>query len=95
MVLMNNQFRIGACYVATPALQGARKRIVIPIGRQDKKMQIALVDNLEMADVSVGGLCEREFARVVLSDGTYTFSSACEVSAGEYAKVREILGGEA
>ena len=95
MVLMNNQFRIGACYVATPAMPEQQQRLVIPIGRQGAKMQIAFVDSLEMADVGVGGFCDREYAKVMMYDGTYTFSSACEVSAGEYAKVREILGGEA
>ena len=89
---MNEVFRIGTVYVATPVLQGLQQKLVIPVGRDGRNMQIALVDNLEMADVSVGGMCDREFARVTLEMGDYTFSSACEASVEEYAKVRQILG---
>ena len=94
MVLMNNQFRICACYYAVPALEGAKKRIVIPIGRTGSQMQIATVDDFRVVDVEISPFCGREFARGMLRDGFYTLSSVCEVSDAEYAAVREILGGE-
>ena len=91
----NAKFRIGAVYCATPAMQGAKQRLVIPVGRVGGQMQVATVDDLVLTHVAVGGLCDREFAQMVLADGSYSFSSACEVSAAEYARVRKILGGEA
>lgn len=86
-----DQFRIGAVYVATPALEGQRQRLVIPIGRQGSTMQIAFVDNLATVHVTVDTLCGREYARGNHVDGHYAFSSACEAPASDTARVLDIL----
>ena len=91
---LNNQFRIGACYVATPALVGAKQQLIVPIGRQGHAMQIALVSDFSLASVAVSDEYGREFARLQLGDGCYTTSSACEVGVADYANVRRILGIE-
>lgn len=89
----SNKFKIGAVYCATPALEGAKKRLVIPIGRLGHQMQVATICELTTATVEVGGLCGREFARVLLKDGVYIISSACEMMAQDFAEVQEILEG--
>lgn len=94
MELMNSQFRIGAVYCATPALAGAKQQLIVPIGRQGHAMQIALVSDFSLASVAVSDDYGREFARLQLGDGCYTTSSACEVDAAEYARVRQLLGIE-
>ena len=94
MMLMNNQFRIGAVYCATPALAGAKQQLIVPIGRQGHAMQIALVSDFSVATVAVSDEYGREFARLQLPTGCFTTSSACEVGVADYANVRRILGIE-
>lgn len=87
-----DQFEIGRAYYATPALPGARQRIVIPIGREGSDIQFAFVDALaNTTSESVSSVC-REFVRLDIGDGhIYSCSCACSVPASESAKVLDLI----
>lgn len=89
----NERFIVGNAYVATPALEGARKRIVVPIGRAGNCIQVAFVDALAngvCAARSLGDF-EREVVQLKTDDGVYTVSAASEVSSADAEIVRDIL----
>lgn len=76
---MSYTFVLGQVYCATPALRGARQRLVIPIGRQGVRLQVALVDDFSIAnlDLDVAADYGREFGRMTTRDGIYSMSAAC------------------
>lgn len=83
---------IGGVYYATPAFEGAKKRIVAVIGRQGSAVQLAFLDEL-----AVGKAIElhgREVATVDTDIGMYTVSAAVPVAASDAAIVQDILKGE-
>lgn len=84
------QFKIGEAYSAVPALDGARKRLVVVIGRSDRHIQLAWCD-----DLSVGEICAfdfgREYVKVSRPDGVYCISAACRIEAADAADVLEFI----
>lgn len=87
-------FELGAIYCATPALRGARQRLVIPIGRQGVRLQVVLVDDFSVADLDLDVAADygREFGRLQLRDGSYSMSAACLASAEQLQHVNRRLG---
>jgi hypothetical protein len=67
------------------------RKLVIPVGREGSRMQIAVVESFSTAHAQCLDCYDREYATVKLDDGAYTISSACEAEASEYALVDEIL----
>lgn len=91
---MNNRFEIGHAYYASPAIEGARQRIVIPIGRSGSEIQFAFIDDLSNANVEPIAGVEREFVRMLTGEGlVYGCSCASEVPASESARVLSIIKG--
>ena len=89
---MRDQFVIGHAYYATPAITGARQRIVIPIGRCGSEIQFAFIDDLANAHVEPIEGVDREFVQLVPGDGhVYGCSCAAEVPASESARVMAII----
>ena len=89
---MAYSLEIGGVYYATPALEGAKKRIVAVIGRQGSAVQFAFLDEL-----AVGKAIElhgREVVSVDTDCGMYTVSAAVPANAGDAAIVQDILKGE-
>lgn len=83
---------IGGVYYATPALEGAKKRIVAVIGRQGSAVQLAFLNELAVGKaVEMHG---REVATVETDLGMYTVSGAVPANAGDAAIVQDILRGE-
>ena len=83
---------IGGVYYATPALEGAKKRIVAVIGRQGSAVQLAFLNELAVGKaVEMRG---REVATVDTDLGMYTVSGAVQANAGDAAIVQDILKGE-
>ncbi|MBR2921510.1 MAG: hypothetical protein IKC27_09180 [Kiritimatiellae bacterium] len=83
---------IGGVYYATPALEGAKKRIVAVIGRQGSAVQLAFLNELAVGKaVELHG---REVATVDTDSGVYTVSGAVAANAGDAAIVQDILKGE-
>lgn len=89
----NERFVIGNAYFAIPALEGARKRIVVPIGRAGNCIQVAFVDELGygVCDVRALGDFDREVVQFKTADGVYTVSAASEVSSADAEIVCDIL----
>ena len=74
------QFKVGEAYSAVPALDGAKKRIVVVIGRSGCHIQLAWCDDLSVGEVSAFDF-GREFAQTRRPDGVYSVSAACRVDA--------------
>lgn len=89
---MADQFEIGRAYYATPAMPGAKQRIVIPIGRDGDQIQFAFVEDLANAscDILDGA---REYVTMDVDGQRYVSSSACVVPASESAKVLDLIRG--
>ncbi len=87
-------FELGAIYCATPALRGARQRLVIPIGRQGFRLQVALVDDFSVADLDLDVAADygREFWRITTRDGSYSMSAACLATPDQIEHVNRRLG---
>lgn len=91
---MRDRFELGHAYYATPAITGARQRIVIPIGRAGSEIQFAFIDDLANANVEPIEGVDREFVQIVPGDGqVYGCSCAAEVPASESARVMAIING--
>ena len=85
-------FELGSVYVATAAVEGARRRLGVVIGRDGKVVQFAFVD--ELATGEVAWINGRESAMVGTSVGEYNLSSAVRAEAGDAAMVMDILRKE-
>jgi hypothetical protein len=80
---------IGGVYYATPAFEGARKRIVAVIGRSGDQVQLAFLEELAVGRmVAMEG---REVVFVTSGSGDYTVSAAVKASASDAAIVQDIL----
>lgn len=87
--MVNDRFKFGHVYWATPVLKGVPKRVVIMIGREAGAMQFAFVDDLRAADVDAIGFfgSAREFCRIRGRDYDYNCSCACELPAATAAEI--------
>lgn len=79
----------GGVYYATPALEGAKKRIVAVIGREGSTVQLAFLDELAVGRMEQ--MHGREIVAVDTEIGRYTISAALPVPASDAAIVQDIL----
>lgn len=81
---MSTIFRLGACYVATPHLEGAKQRLFVVAARSRGSVTFAMLRDVYRAQVRpIEG---RETARVSADDGLdYFISSAVEADVGQAA----------
>lgn len=84
------QFKVGEAYSAVPALEGAKKRLVVVIGRSGCHVQLAWCDDLSVGEVD-GFEFGREFVQVRRPDGLYSVSAACRVDAANASEVLEFI----
>ncbi len=84
------KFEIGATYCAVPALEGARRRMVVVIGRSGNHIQLAWCDDLSVGEVAALDF-GREFMQVSRPDGVYSVSAACRVDAADASEVMELV----
>lgn len=83
------KFKVGATYVAAPALEGARKRLAVVIGREGDAVQLAFIEELALARLQV--VNGREILTCVTGLGYYSLSSAVPAAASDAAIVNDIL----
>jgi hypothetical protein len=82
-------FEVGATYVAAPALEGARKRLAVVIGREGDAVQLAFINELALARLQV--VNGREILTCDTELGYYSLSSAVPAAASDAAIVNDIL----
>lgn len=87
---MMMQFMIGAAYCAVPVLKGAKKRLVVVIGRSGCHIQLAWCDDLSVGEVDALDF-GREFLQVLRPDGVYSVSAACRVDAANASEVMQLV----
>jgi len=85
--MINDHFKVGSVYWATPVLDGRPKRMVIAVGRDAGMVQLAFVDSLTEARIMSDGFFCKEFVRIQDSDADYNCSSSCEIDATLAAEV--------
>ena len=83
------KFKVGATYVAAPALEGARKRLAVVIGREGDAVQLAFIEELALARLQV--VNGREILTCATGLGYYSLSSAVHAAACDAAIVNDIL----
>ena len=84
------QFKVGEAYSAVPALEGAKRRLVVVIGREGCHIQLAWCDALTVGLVKAFDF-GREFVQVRRPDGVYSVSAACRVDAVTASEVLELI----
>ena len=80
---------IGEVYVATPAIEGLPKKLVVVLGRCGETLQVAFVD--ELAAGHVLNVCGRDFATLATVTGQYNISPYVKAAASDAAIVNDIL----
>ena len=89
---MKNMFKPGTVYVATSAIEGARRRLGVVLGREGRLVQLAFIDELTTGEVA--WFNGRESVKVSTRTGEYNLSSAVRAEAGDAAMVMDILRKE-
>ena len=91
--MANSRFELGHVYWATPVHKELPRRVVVMIGRENRSVQFAFVDDLRSADVGLYGYIglDREFCKIQGRDNEYNCSSACELPAAEAAEIFKAL----
>ena len=82
-------FEVGAVYVATPALEGRRKRLAAVIDVEGETVHVAFVD--EVAVGKVRRFDDRSVALLDTATGRYNIFSLVRAAAKEAAEVNAIL----
>jgi len=87
--MTNDKFQFGHVYWATPVHKELPKRVVIVIGRENRSVQFAFVDDLRSADVDFLNCMGfgREFCKIRAKDHDYNCSCACELPAAQAAEI--------
>ncbi len=85
-----HSFQIGTPYYANPAMQEHPQKIVVPIGRYGREIQVATIGSIEVMEVCI--FDDREFAKGNFELGCYTMSAAVPACASEAAHICAILG---
>ena len=83
------QFKVGAAYSAVPALEGAKKRLVVVIGRSECRIQLAWTDDLSDEDTQM--CVGREIVRSTRPDGVYVVSAAVPLDIQVAAPILDIV----
>ena len=83
------KFKVGAVYIATPALKGLPKKLGVVVGKSGETLQVAFVDELAVCEAEeIEG---RDFATVKTRDGQYNLSACVRAAAADAAIVNDIL----
>lgn len=86
---VGRKFKVGAVYIATPAIKGQPKKLGAILSRDGATLQVAFVDELVLGQVKhVAG---RDFATVRTRSGQYNLSACVKVAAADAAIVNDIL----
>jgi hypothetical protein len=83
------QFVEGTAYEAIPALQGARRRMVVCVGRDERRIQFAWVDDFTVEDKQM--CLGREIVQSRRPDGVYTVSSAVPLDIKVAAPILDLV----
>ena len=84
-----SMFVKGRAYEAIPALEGARRRMVVCVGRNGRRIQLAWIGDLTVEDAK---MCEaREIVQPKRPDGVYTVSSAAPLDIQTAAHVIDLI----
>ena len=86
---MAYKFVEGAAYAAIPALEGAKRHMVVCTGRKGGRITFAWVNNVSVE--SVEACAGREIVRSTRPDGVYVVSAAAPVDIEAAAPVLELL----
>lgn len=79
-------FAIGRAYVAVPALEGAKRHLVVCVGRKGRVVQLVWAEDLSIEASKVYDY-GREMIRASRPDGVFTISAACPVDTESAADV--------
>ena len=85
------EFAVGRAYQAVPALVGARRKLVVCVGRNGRTVQLVWVEDLTI-ETSRAYDYGREMIRASRTDGVYVISAACPVDTTAAAEVMSCLG---
>ena len=86
---MAYRFVEGKAYEAIPAIQGAKRRLVVCAGRDENRIQLAWVKDLTVEDAL---MCSgREIVKSSRPDGDYVVSSAVPLDIKVAAPILELL----
>jgi len=84
-----SMFVKGRAYEAIPALEGARRRMVVCVGRNGRRIQLAWIGDLTVEDAQ---MCEaREIVQPKRPDGVYTVSSAAPLDIQTAAPILDLV----
>lgn len=84
-------FAVGRAYVAVPALQGARRFLVVCVGRKGRTVQLVWADDLTLEESQAYDY-GREMIRASRPDGVFTISAACPVDTTAASEVMACFG---
>lgn len=87
-----NQFAEGVAYEAIPAIEGARRRLVVCIGRDESTVQLSWADDLTTDHIQV--CAGRETVKPIRPDGVYFISSAVPLDVNAAAPIIDLLRKE-
>jgi hypothetical protein len=95
--MITDKFQFGHVYWATPVHKELPKRVVIVIGRENRSVQFAFVDDLRSADVDFLNCMGfgREFCKIRAKDHDYNCSCACELPAAQAAEIYAAINSRA
>jgi len=86
---IGRKFKVGAVYIATPALAGLPEKLGVIIGKSGATLQVAFVD--ELATGRTKEIEGRDFATVKTQTGQYNLSACMKAAAADAAIVNDIL----
>ncbi len=84
--MADSMFTVGRAYPAVPALVGARRHLVVCVGRRGRKVQLCWVEDLSLEESRAFDY-GREMIRAQRPDGIFTISAACPVDTEAAADV--------
>ena len=87
--MIDQRFKVGSVYIATPAIEGQRQRLAVMLGIEGAAVQVGFVDELANGVLEV--FCGRDTARLETEMGQYNISAVVRASAKETAIVQDIL----
>ena len=83
------QFVEGKAYEAIPALEGAKRRMVVCLGRDGRRIQLAWTEDLSVEDTQM--YFGREIVKSCRPDGVYVVSSAVPLDIQVAAPILDLM----
>ena len=84
-------FAVGRAYPAVPALVGARRHLVVCVGRKGRTVQLVWAGDLTIEESQAYDY-GREMIRASRPDGVFTISAACPLDTEAASEVMACLG---